>query len=388
MILYHATRSEFSEFRLDGDHSQGVNGGAVTNKDGYGIYLFKYEEDAHYLVDKFFRKFSYDSEKQFDYLQTETVPHMDCSPFLQTVKSKQDCQTFGPKSFIFVNGWIVERRDYEAHLYKEKLMEPNAVRMALTHCILEKKALTKTELSHYIHDRLPRLTPAQIAPVATHFAGKTIVEKLLAIPFKGRVLRVTLSDEAKILDDGKTLAENNAVYDLDAMCTIVYPNANKDPIGFMEKVKELYFLANFHCWRDHSHETRTLFYQTTDDLSRTLTAHHNNAATQDGATANKIHTLAKTALKTLLDNSTYHAIRTISERGCGDKDALISHVAYDGVLFRNLDPYNSDAYCVHNLELLRIEAYKPFGANEWLPVQPTRQTTQTITPPRDGGRSL
>ncbi len=382
MHLYHATRTDFSQFRLDGDHTLGVNGAAETNKAGNGIYLFPQIEDADDLVSAYHRAFQYDSVKRFRFLQKNTVPHMDCTPFLTHIQSESYCSRLGPQSVIVISGAAVSRRDYEAYLYKIKKMNPTAVRTVLTKCILEQKPLSETVLSAYLRQTHPFLTSEQIEPVVRHFANKKITEKMIAVPFKGRVLKVTLADDAKILDDSKTIAQNECAYDFEAICQAVHPNRETHPVQFIERVADLYWLDDFHNWRDHPDDIRKMLKKNQQTLTQALC--QKDKLPIDG----HLLTIAQTMLKTLIDQSTYHGIRVLSHHKCGQKDALLTHFDYDGVLLRDLDPYDTDVYCVHRLEKLQIESYKPYGSQRWLPVQKVPTTADRLNRFRNGGLEM
>ncbi len=399
MYLYHATRTDFTEFRLNGDTSHGVNPSGFSNTSGYGIYMCPEPTGAEDLVDSFYKHFQHHSLSEFAFLQNyKPSQNTDYTPFLNKVKSEWDCEKYGPELFLSIDGQLINEQDYKAYLTKIKKMQPSAVYLALKKCTLSKTPLSKKELVKYISEK-SNLTPIEIEPVATHFAGKTVLEKVCAVPFKGRVLKVKLADDALILDDSKTIAENNCPYDLEKICEFIQKKSGKDPYDFAQQILEFYRLDHdAHSWRNkHSPEIQQLFKKSRMMLSDAVDAYIKSfndlsdpktdfqITPEHKAAPTTLILTAKKCLKTLLDHSKYKSIQMFSHSICRDYNTLTDYFGFDGLLFRDYPPYKADVYCVRNLEKLKIESYKPYGSDKWIPIKKTLSYTERLARFRNGG---
>ncbi len=338
MRLYHATKEEFQHFILDSGY-RGSGGGDY----GYGLYFFTDPSIAEDLVNHKF---------MFDYQRNNT------------------------KSLVYINNLPgVFETVYTHYLEKAKGLNRNIVQRVLTHYRKTKKTnLSKWELWNFMtlySDIWQFNSPKEMGKVALFFADKDVHLTERSVPFKGRVLKVKLADDAKIWEDGKTLTENGYTYDFNAVWNIVRNVIETHP-------QELYSIFRSFLGRDED-----ICWRNQQLILKAVKRWQSNAMTKE-----HLIRIAKRLFRLSLANTTAKewAQRLPFDRAT--KKKLGDMFPYDGTHIPAARAYNKDVFVIQNPNKLKIESYKPYGSDKWLPNKPVLSLEERLQRFRTGGMEM
>ncbi len=407
--LYHATQNDFSQFRLNGDISEGVNrDNGSSNSDGVGIYLFSKQSSARGSTNGFYESFQFENkyltnpelEKHF------SEQNLDRTPYFEGLKTipATEWHLYGGKRCISMDGFTVDKELYVKYFTEKwQVTEKRDVSQAINLCIRANRPLSKEELTKLLMEN--NVSNQNIETLINHFSGKEIKEKLLLKKFKGRILRVRIADDCKLFDKSKTVAENGITYDFDGICNFIEENPDKNPTAFAEMLRK--FNIGPEMSSSLKQQATQLIQEYEQALPQVLTDDLINGENKTAIIKNKLITQSKKMLSQLLDSLTYDEIRDCSLVLCANRtgktgkaippevqqklskigvnkyqarrEALGILFNYDGVISPNAPGYGQDIYFVRNLEKLTIEAYKPYGSDKWIPIEPPKKKELTPT---------
>lgn len=354
MYLYHATNEEFSQFIIDSSYTSGTGGEDY----GVGIYFFpESESPTKHLKNVLKRKYS------------------------------------GKKEFISINGSAsCYSNVYIRALTFAKGFDDVSIKTVISEYKERKKRkLSKKELMDGLHNwNVPQEKGER---VADFFADKDVYIGKCPVPFKGRVLKVKVADDAKIWKDGKTLVENGYMYDFGKVWSLLeahLPDNAEKMYDFFRKITKKDYICQ-KAWN----ETRLFEKKSNIGMAKILEMQlnpehfHPEFSTESEALKKerllliaekqKLTLKIKQLLKSAIDGATDPYWMEKLSLDENTKQKLRMMFPCDGKIFYNDNVYGSDIYVIRNPAVLTIEAYKPYGSDKWIPVEQPKKKELTLT---------
>ncbi len=413
-VLYHATRNEFSRFRLNGDGSKGCNRGSTTNTSGVGIYLFSELDSAEHTVKNYYDSFVRNYEYQSSPNNPRGEKNLNYQPFFDFCEKRskmpeEEARLYGAEERISIDGMpSLPQEFYERYLADSRNIELRLVSQAIKICMLSDTVLSKEALKEKLKPSIvDHNTPEEVNRLIDIFAGKRVEKSLCPEKFKGRVLRVRIADDCKLFDKSKSVAENGITFDLEGICNVIEPNPQANPTAFAKAVVDLLTASSDTPGQNTPKELLLLhpvaqklitdYNQSLGKATETMITDSFSGSAQSAkelaSATNKLITQSKKLLQKALNMSTHGAIMLFSSRlfflkkipplaaekmvqyGAQGRprEVLLSFFDFDGFVSYNSSDYKQDIYSIRNLDKLTIEAYKPYGSNEWIPVEQPKE---------------